>query len=84
MVSFLSLGVKEKTFILVTILERVIHQTAQPSNKHMDESASRFLKRAVSLKYLSVCLPMVFIQTCRPFKPSNDSVYTKLERGNRE
>lgn len=42
-VSFLSLGVKKKkTFIFVTILETVIHQSAQPSNKHMDESASCF------------------------------------------
>lgn len=52
MVSFLSLGVKEKTFIFVTISERAIHQTAQPSNKHMDESASRFLKESSEFKVL--------------------------------
>lgn len=41
--SFLSLGVKKKkTIIFVTILLTVIHQSAEPSNKYMDKSASCF------------------------------------------
>lgn len=41
-------------------------------------------QRAMSSYYLLVSLAVVFTQTCRPFIPSSDSVYTKPARSDGE